>query len=163
MRDKLTGLFNRSRFDPYIEEEFELARGSGKPLSLIMADVDHFKKVNDTYGHPTGDQVLVAVAKGLSGRLRPRDLVARFGGEEFVLVLPETDVAGALVVAERIRQKIEATSHSVAGGPPAVVTMSFGCATFGPTAYFSAAELVKAADEALYKAKHGGRNRVVMA
>lgn len=159
-RDKLTGLFNRARFDSYVQEEFATAQRTGKPLSLIMTDVDHFKKVNDTYGHTVGDEVLISVAKALTGRLRPRDLIARYGGEEFVLVLPETDGPGAEVVAERIRQKIEQTSHSVGSGPGLVVTMSFGCATFHPDPFFNAEALLKAADQALYTAKRTGRNRV---
>jgi len=94
-RDKLTGLYNRARFDEYLNEQFAMAQRSGKPLSVIMVDVDHFKQVNDTHGHPAGDRILVAVSGSLGGRLRPRDLVARYGGEEFVLILPETDEAGA--------------------------------------------------------------------
>jgi len=159
-RDKLTGLFNRARFDSYLQEEFAAAAQSGKSLSLIMTDVDHFKKVNDTFGHAMGDEVLVSVAKALTGRLRPRDLIARYGGEEFVLVLPETDGPGAEVVAERIRQKIEQTPHNIGTGPGLVVTMSFGCATFNPQPYPDGGSLLKAADEALYAAKRAGRNRV---
>jgi diguanylate cyclase (GGDEF)-like protein len=161
-RDKLTGLFNRARFDAYIVEEFALAQRTGKALSVIMADVDHFKSVNDTYGHPAGDRVLIAVAQAMGGRLRPRDLVARYGGEEFVLVLPETDAPGSEVVADRIRKKIEATKHDVGAAAPLVVTMSFGCATLGPATFGTGAELLAAADQALYAAKRGGRNRVVL-
>jgi diguanylate cyclase (GGDEF)-like protein len=161
-RDKLTGLFNRARFDGYIAEEFALAQRTGKPLSVIMADVDHFKRVNDTYGHPAGDRVLIAVAQALGGRLRPRDLVARYGGEEFVLVLPETDGPGCEVVADRIRKKIEATKHDVGKAEPLAVTMSFGCATLGPATFGTGAELLAAADQALYAAKRGGRNRVML-
>ena len=161
-RDKLTGLYNRTRLDAYIIEEFAIAQRTGKPLSVIMADVDHFKRVNDTCGHAAGDRILVAVAEALRGRLRPRDLVARFGGEEFVLVLPETDASGAEVVAERIRKKIEASRHEVGGAEPLSVTMSFGCATLGPAAFGTAAEVLAAADEALYTAKRGGRNQVAL-
>ncbi|MEO8214441.1 MAG: GGDEF domain-containing protein, partial [Myxococcales bacterium] len=132
-RDKLTGLYNRARFDAYLVEEFAIAQRTGKPLSIIMADVDHFKRVNDTRGHAAGDRILVAVAEALRGRLRPRDLVARYGGEEFVLVLPETDAPGSEVVAERIRKKVEASRHDLGAGEPVGVTMSFGCATLGAT------------------------------
>ena len=162
-RDKLTGLYNRARLDGYLAEEFATALRSGKPLSVILADVDHFKRVNDTLGHQAGDQVLVAVAQALGGRLRPRDLVARYGGEEFVLVLPETDEAGVRVVAERIRQKIEATRTPIEGGTPVGVTVSFGCATTPPNRYSTSAELLAGADRALYAAKRGGRNRVELA
>jgi len=159
-RDKLTGLYNRARLDAYLAEEFATAMRSGKPLSLIMADVDHFKRVNDTLGHQAGDQVLVAVAQALGGRLRPRDLAARYGGEEFVLVLPETDATGVKVVAERIRQKIEAARPPVEGSTPLSVTVSCGCATLPPNRFSTSAELLAAADRALYAAKRGGRNRV---
>jgi diguanylate cyclase (GGDEF)-like protein len=161
-RDKLTGLYNRARLDAYITEEFAIAQRTGKPLSVIMTDVDHFKKVNDTWGHAAGDRVLVSVSEALGGRLRPRDMVARFGGEEFVLILPETDAPGSEVVAERIRKKIGGTATDVGTGQPVTVTMSFGCATLNPSAFGTAAELLAAADQALYGAKRGGRNQVVL-
>ena len=158
-RDKLTRLYNRVRLDSYLDEAFAAARNSGKCLSVVMADVDHFKKFNDTYGHATGDQVLIGVAQVLGSRLRPRDLVARFGGEEFVLVLPETDAAGAMVVAERIRSKVETTPQDGGANGPLKVTASFGCATLWPTMFASVADLMNAADQALYVAKRAGRNR----
>jgi diguanylate cyclase (GGDEF)-like protein len=161
-RDKLTGLYNRARFDSYLVEEFAIAQRTGKPLSLIMADIDHFKNVNDTWGHPAGDRVLIAVAEALGGRLRPRDLVARYGGEEFVLILPETDAPGSEVVAERIRKKVEAGRHDVGGKEPLAATISLGCATLGPAPFGTGAELLAAADQALYAAKRGGRNQVVL-
>ena len=155
-RDKLTGLYNRARFDAYLIEEFAISQRTGKPLSLIMADVDHFKRVNDTLGHAAGDKVLVAVAAALGGRLRPRDLVARYGGEEFVLVLPETDAAGSEVVADRIRKKIEGTTHDLGGPLPLVVTTSFGCATVNPAPFGTGAELLAAADEAALRRQARG-------
>jgi len=162
-QDKLTGLANRARLDVYLGEELGGARRSGQPLSVVMADVDHFKRVNDSYGHAAGDRVLVSVAAALGGRLRPRDLAARYGGEEFLLVLPETDAAGAAAIAERVRQRIEAATHDVGEeSPPIRVTISLGCATLAPEAPFAdAAALMAAADQALYAAKHAGRNRVV--
>lgn len=162
-RDKLTGLYNRVRLDAYLAEEFATALRSGKPLGVIIADVDYFKRVNDTLGHQAGDRVLVTVAQALGGRLRPRDLVARYGGEEFVLVLPETDAAGVKVVAERIRQKIEAARTPVEGAAPVAVTLSFGCATLAENHLSTSAELLAAADRALYAAKRAGRNRVEVA
>jgi diguanylate cyclase (GGDEF)-like protein len=162
-RDKLTGLYNRARFDEYLNEQFAMAQRTGKPLSVIMVDVDHFKQVNDTHGHPAGDRILVAVSGSLGGRLRPRDLVARYGGEEFVLILPETDAAGAKVVAERTRQKVEGLATEAGVAAPVRVTISLGCATVGPAPYGNARELLGAADRALYAAKRGGRNRVEVA
>jgi diguanylate cyclase (GGDEF)-like protein len=161
-RDPLTGLHNRLRLDSFIATEVQAAARSGRPMSIIMADVDHFKKVNDTYGHPAGDKVLMGVASGLKTRLRPRDLVARYGGEEFVLVLPETDAEGAMVVADRVRQLIEAASYVIASGQTLQVTVSLGCATMGgKSAFVTGAELLESADKALYAAKRGGRNRAV--
>ena len=162
-RDPLTGLHNRARLDAFMAAELPTAARSGRPMSLIMIDIDHFKKVNDTYGHPAGDKVLVGVASGLKARLRPRDLVARYGGEEFVLALPETDAEGALVVAERVRSSIEAAVHVIGPGNQTLrVTISLGCATLGGKGTFvSASELVESADKALYAAKNRGRNRVV--
>jgi diguanylate cyclase (GGDEF)-like protein len=161
-RDKLTGLYNRARFDAYLAEEFAVAQRTGKPLSVIMGDVDHFKRVNDTHGHPAGDRILIAVAGALGGRLRPRDLVARYGGEEFVLVLPETDAPGSEVVAERIRARIQATTTDVGGAEALAVTMSLGCATLAAGVFGTGAELLAAADRALYAAKRAGRNRVML-
>jgi diguanylate cyclase (GGDEF)-like protein len=162
-RDKLTRLFNRECFELYLEEQLDAVRTSQKPLSLLFCDVDHFKKVNDSFGHQAGDQVLVAVARILSERLRQKDLPVRFGGEEFVLVLPETDKAGACTVAERLRKRIEESSVESAGSPIRV-TISIGCATLTPGADPSAgSEIVQAADEALYAAKRAGRNRVLHA
>ena len=162
-RDKLTGLFNRARFDSCLVEELAIAQRTAKPLSVIMADIDHFKRINDTWGHRAGDRILAAVAGSLGGRLRPRDMVARYGGEEFVLILPETDLPGAEVVAERIRKRIESTSHDIGAAEPISVTMSFGCAAASPPSLWTGAELLEAADRALYAAKRGGRNRVVLA
>ena len=161
-RDALTGLYNRARLTTYLHEQVAMCAQSGKPVSVIMADVDHFKRVNDTYGHPAGDKILIAVAQALGGRLRPRDLAARYGGEEFVLVLPETPAAGAQVVAERVREKIEAATHDVGVATGVRVTLSLGCATYSGEGAPPAGDVLAAADQALYAAKRGGRNRVVI-
>jgi diguanylate cyclase (GGDEF)-like protein len=161
-RDPLTGLHNRLRLDDLVAAEIRESLRTGRPLSIIMADIDHFKKVNDGHGHPAGDQVLTSVAAGLKARLRPRDLVARYGGEEFLLVLPETDAASVVVVAERVRKNIEAIAHPIGSGQTLRVTVSLGCVTLTATTPFALPqEMVEAADRALYAAKREGRNRVV--
>jgi len=159
--DKLTKLANRGALDLFLDRAFSDARRDGRALSVILVDLDHFKSVNDTYGHLTGDQVLMAAAALLGAGVRPRDLAGRWGGEEFVVVLPDTNAAGAMIVAERLRARIAAEPMPRAGGSPITVTASMGCATLGGES--SPAELIDAADRALYDAKHSGRNRVVAA
>jgi diguanylate cyclase (GGDEF)-like protein len=159
--DSLTGLGNRRLFEQTAANEQERARRSGKPCSLIMSDVDFFKKYNDRYGHVAGDaclrQVALAIACGLR---RPADLAARYGGEEFVIVLPETDLDGARAVAENIRASIAAQAIPHADSPFAHVTLSLGVYTAAP-AEGDVALWIRAADAALYEAKETGRNRVV--
>ena len=152
--DGLTGLRNRSAFDGRLAEAYALAARHGRPLSLVLLDVDHFKSFNDAFGHPAGDEVLKSVAATVAGAARSTDTVARYGGEEFVLVLPDTDYAGAMVLAERCRQ-------AVADAPwgPRPITVSVGVSTLTPTTA-DAATLVREADEALYRSKQAGRNRV---
>jgi diguanylate cyclase (GGDEF)-like protein len=159
-RDPLTALANRARFDAFYAETFSIAMSLGVPLSVLLIDIDRFKRINDTRGHAAGDKVLVAVAKLLGARLRPRDLAARYGGEEFVLVLPETNGSGAAVVAERVRANVEAAEVALDGGP-LKVTISVGHATLFPALFESKEALLRAADVALYAAKDAGRNRVV--
>lgn len=170
-RDDLTGLANGARFERYLADEFASALALGKPLTVIAATVDGFRSIVAELGRVAADQILVGVARALDGNLRSRDLVARSGGEEFVLVLPETDAAGGRVVAERIRQKIDLARSSVgedssgapAGGPPesrAAVTASFGCATLGLARFATAGELLAAAETALGEATRAGCNRV---
>lgn len=151
--DGLTGVANRRTFDTRLPAEFARAMRNGRPLSLVLLDVDHFKRLNDTYGHQTGDETLQRVAGALQASARSVDLVARYGGEEFVLVLPETDRAGAYEVAERLRVALEGMAIEPR------VTASFGVASF-PASALDPAGLVAAADEALYSAKQSGRNRV---
>ena len=155
-RDSLTGVFNKRHLLEQLDSEFSFARRHNRPLAVAMVDLDYFKKVNDTYGHPVGDQVLVAVSQALAEGLRDHDMIARFGGEEFALVMRATDVAGAAVVAERIRR---AVSTLVIEGVR--VTCSVGFASWPEITTESAGGLVEAADLALYDAKRGGRNRCV--
>lgn len=159
--DGLTDIPNRRMFEEVLENEWRRGMRSGKPLSIIMMDIDHFKLFNDNYGHAGGDECLKAVARALVSCLRrPGDFVGRYGGEEFVAVLPETDAEGARSMAEMIRERVRglAITHafsSVAG----VVTLSFGAACAVPVEGESAAGLLEAADGMLYAAKEGGRDR----
>jgi diguanylate cyclase (GGDEF)-like protein len=163
--DGLTNIANRRRFDEFLDAEWRRCLRSGQPLSLVLADIDFFKAYNDTYGHEAGDEILKKVAGALAATVsRPADLVARYGGEEFVVVLPVTDESGAQYLAERLRSAVEALgiphAKSAAG---AHVTLSVGVATVVPARETSAASLVETADGALYTAKRGGRNRVIVA
>ncbi len=161
--DLLTGLFNRRAFVQTVERDLGLAERGDRNLAVIMMDVDHFKQVNDTHGHDVGDQVLVAVADVLRRCVRGTDVPARWGGEEFIVALPDCDAEDALVVAERIRATLEQTPVLTANGALAV-TASFGVAGWDPNLGQPDLEaVVKRADQALYAAKRGGRNRVEVA
>ncbi|MCM2266063.1 MAG: diguanylate cyclase [Desulfuromonadales bacterium] len=157
--DPLTGLANRRRFMMVLQHAFEYSRRNAAPLAMVMLDIDHFKKINDTYGHQGGDEVLIAVANLL--RPEPGDdiLAARYGGEEFALVLPEATLEIARRGAERLRQQIESLSFT---GPLADLRMtaSFGVAALPHPAIATMDQLIREADDALYRAKHNGRNRV---
>lgn len=155
--DGLTGLWNRAYFDTRLSEMTSLARRAGHPLACVMVDVDHFKKVNDEHGHPTGDEVLRRVAQTLNELVREEDVICRYGGEEFVLLLPNTTVHGASELSERIRIKLCETSIS-RGKAVIQITASLGVAGFDLT---SPDSLVQRADAALYEAKRSGRNRVI--
>ena len=160
--DGLTNIANRRRFDEFLHIEWRRAAREAAPLSVILADIDFFKAYNDTYGHEAGDEILKKVAGALAVTVnRPADLVARYGGEEFVVALPGTDAAGALVLAERLRAAVEAlaVAHSTSRAA-AHVTISVGVATTIPERGAAPEALVAAADQALYEAKHDGRNRV---
>ncbi|AJE03190.1 diguanylate cyclase [Geobacter pickeringii] len=164
MRDPLTGVYNRRYLDDRLVQELKRTFRYERPLSLIMFDIDHFKKVNDTHGHHAGDQVLRGCAECVRHGIRENiDWLARYGGEEFIVVLPETDLSGALVVAERLRRQIEAHAVETRQGT-ITVTASFGVASFTPpdqTEDLAVAEsLVECADNLLYVAKGEGRNRV---
>lgn len=166
IEDGLTGLANRRHFDDMLQQEWRRAERDGTSVSLLMMDVDNFKKFNDHYGHQAGDSCLKAVAAGLAAEARrPGDLAARYGGEEFVLLLPNTDEAGCALVAERIRQSLETLNLAHALNPPTKrVTLSIGGATGWPNAetHGNHPSLIAAADRALYAAKHAGRDRFVM-
>lgn len=159
--DYLTGLFVRRQLFELGEKEISRTRRSGAPLSLMILDIDHFKSVNDNYGHATGDHVLKCFATTFQESLRSVDITCRFGGEEFVAILPETDIELATEVAERLRQNVEASILTVAGGGLRY-TISIGLTGLRPT---DAAinQLISRADDALYQAKNTGRNRVVIA
>jgi len=158
--DPLTHLYNRRYMMEMLKKELQRAERKGTHLSLIMIDIDRFKQVNDHYGHQNGDLVLVAVANLSRVGLRSYDFAARYGGEEFVLVLPETAHDDALLVAERLRERVQAKTFT--GALRGLnTTVSMGVATYPTTVISSMADLVREADEALYRAKAGGRNRVV--
>jgi diguanylate cyclase (GGDEF)-like protein len=161
-RDELTGLANRRSFDTALRTEWGRAARDGAPLGLLMADVDHFKAYNDTYGHPAGDHCLARVADAIRGGMRrPADTAARYGGEEFALILPGTDLAGAVAVAETIRSGVAGLGLEHASSPVSRrVTVSVGVASIVPDSSLTEADLLSAADQALYRAKFSGRNRV---
>jgi diguanylate cyclase (GGDEF)-like protein len=156
--DHLTGLANRRRFERQLEREVERTDRYNHPFCLLMLDIDHFKEVNDTYGHDTGDEVITRIARVLTEGTRGIDLAARIGGEEFGIILTETKMASAAEVAERLRQAIK--SLEIRGIEP--VTGSFGVAEC-PSCATSVRELLAAADVAMYKAKREGRDRVALA
>jgi two-component system, cell cycle response regulator len=158
-RDELTGLLNRREFDRILREERDRALRFGRPLALLLIDIDHFKSVNDTHGHQAGDAVLTEVAKRLAAQVRTVDRVARFGGEEFALILMEADDHAALQVAEKIC-RAQANDPVKIGTLALKVTISVGVAVL-PGDAGTGAELLAAADRALYRAKDLGRNRVV--
>jgi len=159
--DGLTGLLNHRTFQLRMDEALAAARRYGRKCSLILTDIDHFKSVNDTWGHPTGDLVLKGVAKILKDKARDTDIVARYGGEEFAIVMPETDQKGAQAIAERIREAVSGETFQTEMGP-LKVTLSLGIATFADDAKDKHG-LVELADQCLYFAKRNGRNQVVTA
>lgn len=160
LSDPLTGLKNRRGFDVVLASQLAGARDGGQPLSLIIADIDHFKSINDRYGHPAGDDVLKWFAKVLSSNVKGRDTVARYGGEEFAIVLPATPLENAWKVASQIKAQLESQFWQKPGAPNTMlrVTASFGVAQLAAGEGTSA--LVARADAKLYEAKQSGRNRV---
>jgi len=159
--DALTGLFNRRYMESHVATLVEQAQARGKPLTVMVLDIDYFKSINDTHGHDAGDDVLRDFALRIKRSIRGIDLACRYGGEEFVLVMPETDMAVAAMVAERLRRRIAAEPFSIQKGAKSVpVTISIGIAGLRDKDD-SAADVLKRADQALYRAKRDGRNRVV--
>jgi len=161
-RDTLTGLYNRWYVIEKIDSEINRALRHGSPMSLLMLDIDHFKRINDTWGHSAGDQVLKAIGQLLRDSCRVYDVPGRYGGEEFCIVLPETRMGNTTVVAERIRQRLESTELSC-GDESITVTASIGIAGMdesGSSEILSPAALIDRADRALYSAKSRGRNRI---
>ncbi len=162
--DGLTGLANRRFFDDALDREWRRAARDHSTLSLLMIDVDSFKSFNDTFGHQVGDAALVAIAQSARTCVRRvSDVIARYGGEEFVVLLPMTDAAGALTIAELIRTTVQKNPIVTGTGAPSEITISVGAASAVDTRRDSAAKLIRAADAALYAAKHAGRNQTVVA
>jgi diguanylate cyclase (GGDEF)-like protein len=166
--DPLTGIFNRRHFYQLAESELQRACRYGHPLAVIMLDIDYFKRINDTYGHATGDQVLQALANLVRGTLRAIDIFARYGGEEFIVLLPETDLMAVRTIAERLCRKIGETPLPIE--PNYInITISLGASVFNPSAQLVPSpktgtldQLIDLADKALYEAKKTGRNRVCL-
>lgn len=160
MRDALTGLDNRRRFMPAAQRELDLAHRHQQPLALMVLDVDHFKAINDAFGHLSGDEVLIEVARRCQRALRTTDLLARWGGEEFIMLLPNTALPQARQLAERVRAAMVAPPRMTVNGVEVQVTASLGAAGAAPGQALSLDELIKRADIALYQAKETGRDRV---
>jgi len=155
--DALTGIFNRRHFMALLVREQQRAERYKTSFSVLMLDIDHFKRINDTFGHPIGDEAIKAMAKAASKYLRPTDMIGRFGGEEFVVMLPHTDEGGSVIAAERIRESVSQIVV-VAGQQDVRFTVSIGAATYVRRA--SVEQILECADKALYAAKNGGRNQV---
>jgi diguanylate cyclase (GGDEF)-like protein len=158
--DALTGIANRRQFEARLAEELRRAHRYGDPFSLVLLDIDHFKQVNDQHGHLTGDVVLIEVARSIQRAVRDTDLVARHGGEEFAVLLPRTQLAGALTVAERVRAEL----HSLRPLPDSGlrITASLGIAGYPNLQPTGPVPLFEAADSALYRAKREGRDRICL-
>jgi diguanylate cyclase (GGDEF)-like protein len=159
-RDSLTGLFLRDYFFRRVDEEFQRARRYRTPFALLMVDLDGFKRVNDEHGHPAGDRYLRAIGRTIRGHLRVADHACRYGGDEFCILLPETDRAGAATIAERLRQSIARVDLGLEDTAPLTATASVGLAAFPEDGADDVALLLRRADEALYRAKRAGRDRV---
>jgi len=159
-RDDLTGIFNRRHFGATLDRAFEHSHRYRRPLSVAIIDVDHFKNINDSFGHQAGDAVLAEVAKRFSQSVRSSDYLARYGGEEFVVLLPETQLEDAMSFSEKLRAAIASAPVPIAEGCALPVTVSVGTACLAHTQFNCPSEMIGAADQALYRAKRKGRNRV---
>jgi diguanylate cyclase (GGDEF)-like protein len=162
IRDSLTGLYNRRYMEEFLERELRRAQRRGRPVAVMMLDLDHFKRYNDTLGHGAGDQALALVGETLLRSIRAEDVACRYGGEEFVIILPECALQPAMTRANDIRQRLSSSLTQGEAGLPSPLTVSIGVAGFDETTD-RANLLLKFADQALYQAKRTGRNRVVAA
>jgi diguanylate cyclase (GGDEF)-like protein len=161
--DRMTGLFSHHFFEKTLDEELERARRYKSTFSLVMFDIDHFKKFNDAYGHLQGDRIIREIAKLLCKSIRQVDFPARYGGEEFAVILPAVDVKGATVVAERLRKRVETFAFpSSDGGAALHVTISVGVTEFEAESAYAPSEIIREADRALYQSKERGRNMVTV-
>jgi diguanylate cyclase (GGDEF)-like protein len=158
IRDPMTGIFNRRRFFELADAVFDQSRRYNRPLSAVVFDADHYKDVNDTYGHLVGDEVLKQLTARCSALIRQADIFGRYGGEEFVIVMPETGLTGALKMAERLRAAVGDSPYETEKGP-VPVTISLGVAR-SKRSTLTLLELLSEADDALYRAKNAGRNQV---
>jgi diguanylate cyclase (GGDEF)-like protein len=161
IRDPLTGLYNRRHLEECLERELKKAMRGHRSVGAIMIDLDHFKQVNDTFGHPAGDAVLKTLAKFLRNHTRAGDVVCRYGGEEFLIILPEAGLQDTLERAERLRNDVRNIDFHHRGQALGMVTLSVGVAAY-PEHGLTSESLLQAADEALYRAKAEGRDRVVV-
>jgi len=159
-KDGLTGLYNHRYFQELMDREIHRSTRYNRPISLIMIDIDHFKQINDTFGHQRGDQVLKQIGRIITNTIRTSDIASRYGGEEFAVVLPETELKGAAVLAERIRKNIESCPFDL-NGTKTKITVSIGATTYLPgKKKIKKSKIIDAADRALYNSKEKGRNRV---
>jgi len=159
--DELTGAYNRRFLDDALESRFEVSRSRAEPFTMVMVDLDYFRNINDSYGNEAGDRTIIEVVRVINRHLGEQDVLARFGGDEFTILMPGTDCAAACVVSEKIRAEIESLDIFKAyGGPISRLTLSFGIASY-PEHARTVQEIKELADQALYRAKDGGRNRVV--
>jgi diguanylate cyclase (GGDEF)-like protein len=161
--DPLTGLFNRRSILAHLEQERERSVRKGPVLSILMVDLDHFKRINDDWGHEAGDYALIAAAEALQHCLRQNDRLGRYGGEEFLVVLPGTNRDGALTLAQRCRHRLATSDVMLADGRTIRLTGSFGLVCNEGDVRMGVDEMLRRADQAMYQAKQDGRNRVVLA
>ena len=163
MTDSLTGLYNRRSILSHLNRELDRSSHQGPSLAVLMVDLDHFKQINDTWGHPAGDQALITAAQALRDSVRQNDMIGRYGGEEFLIILPGTDTAGALLLAERCRDRLTEAVVDLGSTQSLRISASIGLCCNEDDRTLSAEDLLRYADDALYAAKSGGRNRVVTA